>query len=795
MTERKHPLAKCEECPLQEARCALSTGPQGAKVALVSRSPGVHDVYNGRPFSGPSGEIVDYLLNRYGVKRDEILTTNVVLCQTDEPSNEAITACWPRLQAELEGVETIIAAGSEAVKLLTPFGSIFSARGFTHNWRGARVIAANNPALVIRESDSFPNLVTDFKLALDPLPDPIFPEVEVINDADVARDRLREWGQGYSRVTATDLEWHGDTIYCAGFSENGESATVFGRNVIADIECFGFIKRFYESDTTHSCWHNGKSDTTVLWRNDICARVDEDTFLLSYALDEEPGRHSLDYCLQTQFGWPDYEPESVKHFKTTGKFDFYGPNEEQMVRAEYELYEYNGWDSAGTYQLFSRFKQMAIKDNTWENPYRNTLLPASNAFRAIELHGFRYDAEGSANILEAEVLPALDKLTKQMRESSGLELLNPRSTKMMAALYYDQWGLTHNLKKIVKGKNKFARSTGKEVREEIEGNRFNCKPEFKQLLIDFASIHRAYAKIERQRSNYFQSLIERVDDRGYIHPWFNLGGTVTGRTSSTDPNFQNITREGVEGIQSVRTLFLPSEGNVLVQADYSQAELRTMAVLSGDPNLTAIYMDSTRSLHKERAAAFYGEEYTKEQYVKSKNINFGVSYGQSAAAFAQMYHMPKSEAQAYIDSWWREFPVLLDWTKEVARNALKTGVVVSPLCYKRRFHLITKENIRDLEREAVNFLPQNTAGGLTIRAVSELVLKHDVPVVNSVHDSIIADVPRDDAMEIALLMKNVMERQPREILGWDLPVTVDVAIGETWASVEEVDLIGSQVAL
>ena len=752
--EPKAPHADCDNCPLKDRKYVPASKPVGAKVALVSRSPGAGDT--SAPFTGASKDVVDYLLKKYNHSRENVVLTNVVLCQTDEPSKTAIEACSKRLQSELQNVNTVIACGTEAVTAFTGHRGVSSARGFVHQRDGKRIIATNNPALVLRESDAFPTLLTDFKLALDPLPDPVFPEVEIINDSRDARHILRERIEHFSGTYATDLEWHGFDIYCAGFSEDGKRSTVFGRSVINDPESFGLLKRLYESNKIYSCWHNGKSDTTILWKNGIRSRVDADTFLLSYVLDETPGRHELDYLLQTLLGWPYYTPPAVELFKKTGRLDYYGTELEQIKKAEYELYEYNGWDAAGTKLLLDILEAKAAFDNVYESPYLNILLPAANAYRAIEMHGFKFDAEGSANIMESEVLPKLHELTTSMRKESGATLLNPRSDDQLRALYYEKWGLKHNLRD--KPKQKLSRSTGKEVREEIEGGRFICKPEFKSVLIEFAEQHRSFAKIERQRSNYFQALINKVDGNGYIHPWFNLGGTVTGRTSSTNPNFQNITREGVEGITSVRELFLPSPGNMLIQADYSQAELRTMAVLSQDPELVAIYEDNTRSLHKERAAAFYGVDYTKEQYVKSKNINFGVSYGQSAAAFAQMYHMPREEAQAYIDSWWRQFPILHQWTKEIGKQAL-TGEIVSPLGYKRRFHLITRDNIDDIKREAVNFVPQNTAGGFTILAVIELIEQHDfkwyldtiagpfemegMPIVNSVHDSIVADVSVD----------------------------------------------------
>lgn len=786
----KAPGARCWECPLQSKKCALSTGPVDAKIALVSRSPGYYDAKNGKPFTGPSGKVLDYLLGKYGVKRDEIIVTNMVLCETDDPPAEALSACRPRLLAEVKNCNLIIAAGSEAVNYFTKYRSINSARGFEHHWQGRRVVATSNPALVLRKSDAFPDLVADFRLALDPIPPPTLPVVEVIDDPNKVRAILRVWvdDRPYKgSIIASDLEWRNETDFvCAGFSRDGKKAVVFGNAGLDDRNNRKLLRQFYEDRDTSFLWHNGKSDTKVLRRNGIEARVDEDTFLLSYALDEEPNRHALEYCLMTEFGWPNYEPQSVKFFKKTGLFTFYGKTDAEQQRAQKELYEYNGWDAAGTRQLFDVYKPRAEEDNVWEQPYRKYLLPAGEAFRTVEMQGFPYDVEEACNLNEREVLPRLWGLRENAQEITGHPLLSISSTQQMKAVYYDEYGLQHSLRDT--NAKKLAQSTGAEVRKEIADGRYKCKPQFKSQLEKLADVHQEFAEIWKQKGTYIEGLVVRVGEDGKLYSIFNPCGTVTGRSSSREPNFQNITREGRRGIPGIRTLFRPSEGCAIVQADFSQAELRTCAVLSGEGNLLDIYRDNRRSLHKERAAAFYGDFYTKEQYVKSKNINFGVTYGQSAAAFAQMYHMEEAEAQAYIDSWWNEFPTLKAWVKSVWITAQTEGCIVSPFGHKRRFHLITKENLNDVLREAVNFLPQNIAGWLTISALCDLV-NENVPIISTVHDSLIANVPLVDLDGTISKMKDTMERQAKDILGWDLPFTVDVSIStKDWASVKEYEL-------
>jgi uracil-DNA glycosylase family 4 len=789
---RKHPLAECEVCPLKESPCAPTSGNiEKANVAFVSRSPGKHDVRGGKPFSGPSGEVLDHLLARHGVDRSNIITTNVVLCQTDDPPKEAIKACNLRLESELSNCDLVIAGGTEATQALTKYRGVARSRGFSIHrssitGKKQRVIVTNNPAMVMRNSDSYPDMVKDFKRAFNPLPPPVFPRVEIINERSRIRSVLRKWlDTEFNTPIASDLEWSARTPTCAGFSRDGKRAVVFGSECFEDAESLRLIKLFYERDDIRFIWHNGKDDTKILRWNSIEGRVDEDTFLISYALDERPGYHKLEYLLSEEFGWPDYEPKGVKYFKSHGEFD---PKENRR-RAENELYKYNGWDAAGTAQLF-QLLHPKLEQNGVTECYRN-LLHASERFTTVELNGFNFDSEEACNIQEREVIPRLWGLEEKLRGISGRSLLNPRSWKQLQGIYYTQWGLKHSLRD--QGKKKLSKSTGREVREEIRAGRFTSKNPHRGRVQSFEIEHSAFNKIAKVGDNYLVGLAVRVSEDGKLYCRFNIGGTVTGRTSSSDPNFQNITREGVEGIPGIRNLFLPSPGNVIISADYSQAELRTCAKLSGDTNFLDIYRDSSRSLHRERAAAFYGDNYTKEEYVKSKNINFGVTYGQSAAAFAQMYHMPQSEAQDYINSWWREFPQLKEWTVATAGRAFTDGFVQSPFGHKRRFHLITDENVGDIRRESVNFLPQNIAAWLTIYSLCDLV-DSGVSVVATVHDSIVADVPIGEVDTTVALMRKIMTEQPIKQLNWerdDIPFEVDISVGDSWGTIKEVELIAA----
>jgi uracil-DNA glycosylase len=355
----KHPLADCENCPLKDRPFAPTDGPEDSKVIIVSRSPSYHDGIAGKPFSGPSGKVLNFLLQQNGVRRNDVRVTNVVLCNPKEGKvpPAAIKACAGRLQRELDHVDLVIAAGSEAVNSIIGKSSVDRARGYRHTIRHSAEhvftgIATNNPAVVLRDDSTFPNLVKDFKRAFNPLPPPKLPAVIVLEEPNEVRDYLRDF-DGHAGLVASDIETRGGlskraTLVCVQFSTEGGSATVIGErgDVFNDRAVVNQLRSIYESAQRNFCWHNGSFDTKVLRGSyDITARIDHDTILMSYILDERPGTHSLEYLLMEEFGWPNYEPESVKKFKRTGVVDDYN-----------DLYEYAGRDVAGTYQLYEHFR-------------------------------------------------------------------------------------------------------------------------------------------------------------------------------------------------------------------------------------------------------------------------------------------------------------------------------------------------------------------------------------------------------------------------------------------------------
>lgn len=795
--ERKHSLAECEVCPLRNRPCAQSIIPKNPVAAVVSRSPGYTEAQTGIPFTGPSGKVLDYLLEEQGIKREEVLLTNVVLCSPPEGKvpGEAIKACAPRLKAELDSanVDLIIAAGSEAVNLLVGRGAIDRHRGYRIQQNGRTLIATNNPALVLRDDSTFPNLRKDFRRAFNPIPEPTLPIVEVIEDVLEAEKILANYPRG---IIAADIESRGGLSHKASLvtlqvAAEGTHAIVFGerggmwadRSFVSNV-----IRPFFESPDRQFIWHNGKFDIKILRHTyGINARVDEDSMLMSYACDERTGKsekqfggiHKLEVLLAEEFGWPDYEPKTVKDFKKDG-----------IVRDYDELHEYAGRDAAGTYQLYELLSER-IREEQVESPYRQLLIEGSEALAKIETAGFLYDINTAADIMEEEVKPELEQKVKRMRNIIGNPLYNPRSTKQTSILFYDTWKLQHEMR----SRPDMNRSTDDSALNEIVAGRFTSSKLVKYgrgitrgdeeyaTAMRFAKELKRFRELSKQADTYITGMIERAldDPDGRIYTDLLLHGTTTGRLSSRNPNLQNITRTKA-GLPDIRRLFLPDSGKVIVQSDYSQAELRCIAQFSQDPELLRIYNEDL-DLHSIVAERFYGENFTDEERVYSKIMNFGVAYGQGAGTFQEKNDIPYHQAEKFIEWWWGYFKAVAKWKQTVVKE-MKTGRVLSPFGRVRRFHLLTKENLNASIREAVNFVPQSTAGDLTLRSVILLAKEIDwkkASIVLTVHDNILGNVKESYVDYYKKVCEEIMVSRAKDELGWDIPFKIDIGSGPNWA--------------
>lgn len=760
----KVPYAQCSKCPLYNAPIAPSVGASRPRAFILSRSPGGYDTAARRPFSGPSGKVLDHLLQRNGVKRSEVFTTNVVLCQTEKPPKEAIECCKPRLDQELSDrkSELYIAAGSEAAQAITGDSRVRVLRGrrIAVGNDGATCIVTFNPAAAIRDDSVYPDLVADFHRAFRNPSPYIEPKVDIINDPHEAKQWCALLAE--KRIVSVDIETRGlsvgSELLSIGFSYSGSFGFTFSKEVLKDEGVRNALSKLARCSNTKFAFHNGKFDAKLLRAQGYPFQVGHDSMMLSYLLDERQGVHSLDYNLQNNFDWPYYTPPEVEEGKKNGFRDFDAWN---------ELYKYNAIDAIGTRKLVLHLSDECSNYDLLR-PYYALLVPASNALADIEAYGILFDSEKALDVLVREVLPRLDELLRRAQLIAS-KPINLNSHKQVGEFLYDECGVSDphvNAQRRNRSVDKQSRLAILELEDTTPTARA-----FTEVLTEFK-------ELDKLRSTYLEGLMESVDADGRIRCDFWLHGTETGRLSSRNPNLQNQPRGKL-----IRQLYVAPRGSRILQADYSQAELRVAAMLSGDSALREVYK-AGRDLHHDVATRFYGQGYSKEQRVRAKAVNFGILYGQGSFKFSKDHKIPIEEARRILNEWWTTFPEVKRWVRSIHEAVLDRGYLVSPFGRYRRFHLITDHNKEHTLKEAVNFLAQSTASDLTL--LSLINIHNKLPrtwghIIVTVHDSIVLEVKEDFLDQTMELVKQEMELAPVEGLGWDaIPFVADLSHADNW---------------
>lgn len=344
---------------------------------------------------------------------------------------------------------------------------------------------------------------------------------------------------------------------------------------------------------------------------------------------------------------------------------------------------------------------------------------------------------------------------------------NISSPKQLGTVLFEELGLP------AKKKTKSGYSTSAEVLEELR----NQSP-----IVDYVLKYRQYTKLN---STYVTGLTDKIAADGRIHTCFKQTETRTGRISSTEPNMQNIPVRTELGSQ-MRKFFTAEPGKTLVDADYSQIELRVMAHLCGDENMIAAFT-SGEDFHTATAAQVFDMPVfmvTPEMRSAAKAVNFGIIYGIGAFSLSKDIGISVAQAKKYIADYLARFPKVNSFTEGVVNEAMKTGCVTTMLGRKRRIPELSSSN-KILQaagkRIAMNTPVQGTAADLIKIAMINVYRrlkeeKLDAKLILQVHDELILESSVEDAQRAAELLKDEMQK----VYNMKVPLTVDVHIGFSW---------------
>lgn len=400
--------------------------------------------------------------------------------------------------------------------------------------------------------------------------------------------------------------------------------------------------------------------------------------------------------------------------------------------------------------------------------YLRLELPLVRVLVAMEARGIALDGARCAALLK-QVEARLEDLTQRIYAACGVEF-NIRSSQQLAHVLYDQLGLPAP-RKTAGG----ARSTAVEV---LEGLR-QAHPVVEMVL--------EFRMLEKLRSTYLVPLPAAADATGRIHTTFNHLATATGRLSSSDPNLQNIPIRGPLGAP-VRACFVAPPQRLLVAADYSQIELRVLAHLSADPELTAAFAQG-EDIHTRTASLLFDllpEEIGKEERRKAKTINFGLLYGMGPAKLARELGISQKEAKAFIARYFQKLGRVRDFYAMVEESAKQQGYVLTLAGRRRLLPGITSANpaiLQAARRMAINTVVQGSAADIIKMAM--LQVEEDAVVrqlggelLLQVHDELVLEAPKATAQAVGERVAAIMT----SVISLQVPLVVDFGIGPDWSA-------------
>ena len=392
-------------------------------------------------------------------------------------------------------------------------------------------------------------------------------------------------------------------------------------------------------------------------------------------------------------------------------------------------------------------------------------LPLAPVLADMETAGFLIDRKALGAFGET-LSKRVTELEERIYELAG-ERFNINSTKQLGEVLFVKLMLPYSKK------TKTGYSTNIDVLEKLRGKH--------PIIADIIE----YRAVSKLKSTYADGLLKVIAPDGRIHTNFTMTVTATGRLSSTEPNLQNIPVRTELG-REVRRVFVAPKGCVLVDADYSQIELRLLAHISGDERMREAFT-SGADIHRQTASQVFGvppEEVTSLMRSRAKAVNFGIVYGISAFSLAEDIGVPVYEAKAYMESYLENFSGVREYMKSIVEKARADGFVSTIMGRRRAIPELSSSNHNTRsfgERVALNTPIQGSAADvikLAMIRVAERLRAEGLRsrLIMQVHDELIVEAPEDEAERVAALLTEEME----SVVSLSVPLTAEAKYAATW---------------
>lgn len=521
-----------------------------------------------------------------------------------------------------------------------------------------------------------------------------------------------------------------------------------------DSDFVSNFKEIFEDEEIVKNSFDIKEDVVLLDKLGINLKLPyDDMMLMHYLID--PSRSSYDLKVLSQ-SYLDYEVKSP--------VDLLGKGKKALKYEDLDFDELGNYLASGINAIEDSKEILEDKLDEYHmlDLYKEIEIKLSKVLADMEIVGFVTDKKVLEDLKE-NIDKDIDKITEEIYELAGSEF-NINSTKQLGEVLFKDLDLP-----VIK-KTKTGFSTNAQVLEKLR-DKHQIIPKIER-----------YRELFKLRSTYIEGLEKAIDEDGRIRSTFKQNIAATGRLSSQDPNLQNLPIKTDEG-RLIRKAFRAEEGKILIDADYSQIELRILASLSGDRHMIDAFKDGVDIHTKTASKVFHTDldKVTKRQRSEAKAVNFGIIYGISDYGLSQNLNIPRKEAKEYIDNYMASYPSIKEYMDSIVEKAKEDGYVET--LFKRRRYVpeinSRNFNVRSFgQRVALNTPIQGTAADIIKIAMIETDknLKKaglDAKIVLQIHDEIILEADEACKDEAIKILRESMEAAA----DLKVPLIVDIDTG------------------
>ena len=784
----------CNLCAFSSPTCIWGTGPSKARVMVVNSYATEQDEQEGAAVMPSS--LVERL-RAIGLDPEKVYYTNAIKCACPRGTKYKvgdIKKCKHHLDKEIAEVQPtyVLALGAQALKA-TVDGSITELNGVMVEKDGIKYMPSYSPGIVYRDPGKAPfveKAMNNFKAmmegSLEGLPELDIRLITNMRELKRAFHYLKE--NNYLHLSY-DIETTGlvrfeDEVNLFGFGNDQvqyiiplearysplRGSRLAQRKLIRT--CVNWLNRNAKALVAG----NGKFDDLFLkYHFGVKPHITFDVVLASHILNENTPNGVKENAV-LECNAPEWDVD--KGLKT-GQY---------QTREKYQEYlTYLGYDVYYEYKLYRVFHKKLKQDRALMKLFYHLYMPGIISYETVEEHGvFIYPQQ-----------------FKEVRKHLESEKRAIEKELLKLAKHEVNWNSPAQIQKLLYGELKLpvieTTESGSPSTSEATLMQLRDKHPIVELILK-------YRGVNIQISHFIDGWINRMWGRR-LFPNFKLHGTVTGRTSCTDPNLQQVPRDPI-----IRNLVGAPEGWSVVEIDYSQAELRIAAIMSGDETMKRIYQTGG-DIHTHTYEMITGEKVSDDKYIKkeqrkkAKAVNFGFVYGMGWRKF-KIYardnygvDLTDKEAEQWRERFFQAYHSLPKWHSKQRRIVQSMGQVRSPIGRLRRLpdiYSTDKSKKAEAERQSINSPVQGFGSDLTILGMSEImgnaqyydpdyVLDKDkFFVIGTVHDATLFEVRNDYLMEFCPRAKHILEH-PKALedvfhFDTDVPIVADVAVGKSWGA-------------